>query len=118
MNIIGLIKGALTVGVGIVKLFSGGKKPSVAEAIPHAVGLLMPAVSDAIHYGGMDTKDKFDAWLLSADQYTGADPGAVDLVPSLPPDKEEELFDALITACRIYGYMLIGVPGYTVPPQP
>jgi hypothetical protein len=62
----------------------------------------------------MDTKEKFDSWLKTVDTYTGNDAAAIDLIPKMPADAEEEFFDHLIEVARIYGYMLLNVEGYHV----
>jgi len=108
----GWLKAAVVIGLKIYGFVSKGDKPSLADALPFAVGQMLPAVQKAIQYQGLDTKEKFDAWLIAVDAGTGSDTTAVDLLVRLPADKEELFFDHLIEAARIYGYHLIGVEGY------
>ena len=110
---LGWLKMAVKVGLKIYGFVTApGAKPSLIDALPFAVGQLLPAVQKAIHYQGLNTKEKFDAWLVTVDAGTGSDENAVDFIAGLPADKEEIFFDHLIEAARIYGYNLIGVEGY------
>ena len=79
--------------------------------LPFVVSQLLPAVEQAIRFQGLNTKEKFDSWLTTLDESTGIEP-PVDLISRLPAEQEEALFDHLLEAARIYGYHLIGVPGY------
>lgn len=110
---LGWLKMAVMVGLKIYGYVTAkDDRPALADAIPFAVGQMMPAVKQAIRYQGLDTKEKLDAWLDTIDAGTGSDAEAVDVVAKLPADKEEVLFDHLIEAARVYGYHLIGVEGY------
>lgn len=108
----GWLKAAVVVGLKIYGFVAGGDKPGLADALPFAVGQMLPAVQKAIQYQGLDTKEKLDVWLATVDTGTGSDINAVDLIIKLPADKEELFFDHLVEAARIYGYHLIGVEGY------
>jgi len=108
----GWLKAVVSIGLKIYGYVAKSDKPGLADALPFAVGQMLPAVQKAIEYQGLDTKEKFDAWLATVDAGTGSDEGALDLIVKLPPDKEEEFFDHLVEAARIYGYHLIGVVGY------
>lgn len=108
----GWLKVIVGVAAKIYGYVKGSRPTTFANVIPFAVSQLLPAVENAIKYQSLDTKEKFDAWLQTLDQTTGSDPGAVDIIERLPADKEEEFFDHLVEAARIYGYHLIGVPGY------
>jgi len=109
----GWLKAAVTIGLKIYGFVAkAGDKPSLADALPFAVGQLLPAIQKAIQYQGLDTKEKFDRWLATVDAGTGSEATAIDLIATLPADKEEAFFDHLIEAGRIYGYHLIGVEGY------
>lgn len=110
----GVLKSLLKVGATVVKLFTGQDRVSLMDGLPQVLGQLLPAVDNAIKYKGLDTKEKFDGWLETVDEVTGTDSLAIDVMPSLPADKEEELFDHLKEAARIYGYNKIGVDGYEV----
>lgn len=112
----GIILGAIKVAAGIANLFRGPDgekpKPQFQDIWPDATANVMKAVQQAVNYGGLDSKEKLDAWLAQADSTLGNELTAIDVIPGLPPDKEEELSDHLIEAARIYGYMLLGLPGY------
>ena len=113
----GILKSLISVAVPIVKLFLNkeeGEKVTVAEALPFAVGQLLPAVQKAIEYGKLTTVEQVDAWLDTVDAATGDDVTAVDLIKSMPDDKEELFFDHIKEAVRIYAYCLLKVPGYRV----
>lgn len=115
MNLGGIILGAFKVATGIYKLLKpapGAPTPAFAEIWPDVTANVMKAVNAAVTYGGIDTKEKLDAYLATADAALGDEPAAIDIVKGLPADKEEQLSDHLIEAARIYGYHLIGVEGY------
>lgn len=108
----GWLRSAVVFGVKMFGWVTKSDKPSLADALPFAVAQLLPAVQKAIEFQGLNTQEKLDAWLDTLDKATGVEAGAIDFVGGLPADKEEEFFDALIQAARIYGYHLIGVKGY------
>lgn len=108
---LGWIKAALLLGINLFGWLKGGKK-TLADALPFAIGQLLPAVENAVKFQKLDTKEKLDAWLEAVDAGTGDDATGVDIIRGLPAAKEEELFDHLIEVARTYGYYLIGVPGY------
>jgi hypothetical protein len=95
-----------------LQLLGGGGVVPTESGAPFSLAQILPAVERAIRYGGLDSKAKFDEWLIMADQATGSEPGAVHLFGDLPPDKEEELWDHAIAVARIYGYHLLKVTGY------
>lgn len=109
---LGWLKSAVSFAVKLYGWVNKGGKPSLADALPFAVSQLLPAVRRAIEFQGLDTQEKFDAWLDTLDEATGVEAGAIDFIGGLPAEKEEEFFDHLIEAARIYGYYIIGVPGY------
>ena len=109
---LGWLKAAVVFGVKMFGWVKQTDKPSLTDALPFAVSQLLPVVQRAIEFQGFDTQEKFDAWLLTLDQATGVEAGAIDFIGGLPADKEEAFFDHLIGAARIYGYHLIGVEGY------
>jgi len=111
---LGVLRALIGAAGAVIKIFKGGEKPTWAEAMPFVLQQLIPAVQQAVEYQGYNTREKFDAWLSTMDASTGTDPGAIDIIPQLPQDKEEEFFDALKEAARVYGYSLIGVEGYNV----
>lgn len=109
---LGWLKAAVSFAVKMYGFVTKDEKPSLVDALPFAVGQLLPAVQRAIQFQGLNTQEKFDAWLDTLDQSTGIDKGAIDFIGGLPADKEEEFFDHLIAAARIYGYHLMGLDGY------
>ena len=110
----GWIKGALSIGVQVYKLLTKSKeKPTFTDVIPFVIEKMFPAVQQAIAYGQLDTKEKIDAWLETFDASTGTDPGAIELIPNMPAEIEEQFFDKIKDALRIYAYCIIKVPGYT-----
>ena len=109
---LGWLKAAVVFAVKMFAWTRQSSTPSLVDALPFAVGQLLPAVQRAIEYQHLDTQVKFDAWLDMFDQATGVDTAAIDFIGGLPADKEEKFFDHLIEAARIYGYHLIGMEGY------
>lgn len=109
---LGWLKSAVVFGVKMFGWVTKSEKPSLVDALPFAVSQLLPAVQRAIEFQGLNTQEKFDTWLETLDQATGVEAGAIDFIGGLPAEKEEEFFDHLIAAARIYGYHLIGVKGY------
>jgi hypothetical protein len=107
-----IISKLFEVGASMVSLFR--RKPKWTEAVPLVISQVLPLVNDAIVYGGMDSKEKFDSWLEGFDRATGSDPGAVNVIHDIPADKLEEFYDHIKEAARIFGYAKLGVPGFTV----
>lgn len=114
MNLWGVLKAAAGFGLQLLASVkgSGNGKPSFSELLPTIVGAVLPAVDQAIRFQGLDTKEKVDAWITTLDAATGLDATALDIVKDLPADKEEQLFDHVLEAARIFAYCKIGVPGY------
>ena len=86
----------------------------ISSGLPFSFTQMMSSGERVIGYGGMASKEKFDAWLELADSATGSEKTAIDLFIGLPAKAEEELFDHLIDAARIYGYHLLKLPGYVI----
>lgn len=95
----------------VVSLFKS--KPTWADAVPMVVNQLLPMVNYAIEYGGMDSKEKFDAWLDGIDVATGEDAGALVVMGGVPRDKAEVFWDHIIAAARVIGYSKLGIEEYT-----
>lgn len=112
INFPAILFGAVKFGAGIYRLFSGGKVGSIVDVLPLALPKLLEAVTAAIDQQKLTTQEQIDAWIGTADKLTGQDPGALDLVRGLPADKEEILFDAILTAVKVVAYNRVGVPGY------
>lgn len=114
MNIWGVLRAAAGFGLQLLNAVKGtnGSKPTLVELLPTVVSAVLPAVDQAIKFQGLDTKEKVDAWIVTLDAATGLDAAALDIVRDLPADKEEQLFDHVLEAARIFAYCKIGVPGY------
>jgi len=110
----GWIKSALSVGVSVVKFLTGVQKPKLTDVIPFVLEKIFPAVERAIAYGSLDTKEKIDTWLEEFDAKTGIEPTAVDIIPDMPPEVEEEFWDKIKEAVQIFAYCKARVPGYFV----
>jgi hypothetical protein len=111
MNLGNLLFNALKTGAELFAIFKG-KKPSLPELLPTVMGKIIEAVGGVVESKGFTTKEQVDQWIGFLDAQTGADLGALDLFPSLPPDKEEEMLDGLLQVVRVYAYNKAGVPGY------
>lgn len=61
-----------------------------------------------------DRKAAIDFILNEFDKGTGEEPGALDIIKTMPPGVEEKLFDHFIEVVRILSYHYCGVPGYLV----
>jgi len=108
-----IVFGAIKFGAGIYKMLKGDDKPaSLVEALPLALPQILQGVTAAVAQQGLKTKEQIDAWIGTADSLTGSDPGALDLVPGLPADKEEELFDGILQAAKVIACSAAKVPGY------
>ena len=73
------------------------------------------SVMDLLKFGKLSTKEMLDESLTELDLRLGSDPGAIDIDPDLPADKEEELTDHLKEVIRILGYNKLKVEGYYIP---
>lgn len=62
-------------------------------------------------------EDKLDDALAELDLRTGADKGAIDVLTTLPADKEEQLFDAVKTILRVLIKHALKLPGYHSEPE-
>lgn len=112
-----IIFGAVKFGAGIYRMLKGpDKPPSLVDALPLALPEILFGVQAAVSQQGLQTKDQIDAWISAADSLTGSDPGALDIVPGLPPEQEEKLFDAILTVAKVLAYHKAGLPGYVENP--
>lgn len=110
-----LISSLFEAGICLWKLFS--RKPKWSEAVPAVIAQVLPLVDKAIQYGGANSKEKFDAWLVGFDRATGdpaVDTGALEVFPDIPRDKAEVFWDHIKEAARVYGYCKLKVPGFFV----
>jgi len=112
-NILGILKGLASAAATVYSLLHG-KKPSLPELLPGLVTTALQAVNDAVSFGNLTTKEQIDSWLDTFDMSTGSEPGALDLAPSMPKDKEEEMLDHLKEAIRAYAYNRAKVAGYVL----
>jgi hypothetical protein len=78
------------------------------------LSFLPSLVSQAIDFSKAGAKEKLDELLAGLDAYTGTDSGAVKLFPHLPPEREEEFWDSIAQAVRLYGYNKLKLPGYYI----
>lgn len=108
------IKSALSVGVQLFKFLKGNKKPTLTDLLPFLLQSLFPAVEEAVQYGQLNTKEKIDSWLETFDNVTGSDVGAIDIVPDLSPELEEQLFDHIKEAVKIFAYCKAKIPGFFI----
>jgi len=98
--------------VAMVKLF--GEKPSVLKVLTTIMTYLPSLVQQVIDFKKADAGERFDEFLETLDAYTGTDEGAVRVFPHLPPEREEEFWDAIKAAVRIHGNQLLKREGYYV----
>jgi hypothetical protein len=113
MNILGLLQGVVQGAAAVFSLFHG-KKPTLTEILPAVATTVFSVIDQAQSYGNLSTKEQIDSWLDTYDQTTGSEPGAVDLAPSMPKDKEEEMLDHVKEAARLYAYNRAKVAGYVL----
>ena len=92
-----------------------GRKAKFTEIILTVFGKITESVLDLVKFGKLSTKEMLDESLTELDLRLGSDPGAIDIDPDLPADKEEELTDHLIEVIRILGYNKLKVEGYYIP---
>jgi hypothetical protein len=108
-----LVFGAVKAAAGIYRTLKGSGEPvTLGNALPLALPQILTGVQDAVSSQSLTTKEKIDSWIGTVDSLTGSDPAALDLVPGLPAEAEEELFDALLTVAKVLAYQRAGVPGY------
>ena len=91
-----------------------GRKKKFTEIILTVFGKITESVLDLIEFGKLSTKEILDESLTELDLRLGSDPGAIDIVPDLPADKEEELTDHLKEVIRILGYNKLKIAGYYI----
>ena len=115
MGFLGILKGAVNFGLQLFGAIRGSdQKPTLTDLLPAIVGNILPAIDQAITFQNLDTKEKLDAWFGTLDAATGMEATAVDIIKNLPADKEEQFWDHIIEAARIFAYNKIGVEGFKV----
>lgn len=98
--------------LNMVKLF--GPKPNIMKVLGTVMTYLPSLVSQVIDFKSADAGKRFDEMLEALDAYTGSDDGAVRLFPHLPIEREEEFWDMIKGAVRIYGNSMLKREGYYV----
>ena len=93
----------------ISDLLAGMNKAALAWRIATALPAVLRAIADFV---SSTPSDKIDDALTELDLRTGSDPTALDILKTLPPDKEEELFDAIKTVARVMIKHALRMPGY------
>lgn len=74
-------------------------------------------ISAMLTFRDFTSEDQVDALLTSADQHLGSDPEAIDLLKTLPSDKEEELTDAVLLVTEILVKNSLKLQGYHHEPK-
>lgn len=107
---LGIIRAILSTGL---KIFAITKqtKPTTSELIMTIMSQLFPTINNAIKAQNMTTHEQFDAWLVTMDEATGTDAMALDIIKGMSAELEEQFFDHIIAAARVYGYWLIDGKG-------
>lgn len=111
-SLAGLGKALFSSAVSLIKTITGETRPTFEVILPKVAGDLFSGIMDASKYQDLSSKEKIDAWLLTLDKSFGSEASALDVVRTLPADKEEELTDHIIEAARVILYMNAKVPGY------
>lgn len=100
----------VTVLITTVKgLLSGADLGSLAWRIAAAIPIVL---SELKKFAASTPEDKIDSALAELDLRTGVDAEAIDLILTLPADKEEELFDAVKTITRVMVKHALKLDGY------
>ncbi|MHC4645174.1 MAG: hypothetical protein ACYTBJ_06715 [Planctomycetota bacterium] len=112
INFLGVFHTLIKYGAPIVQMLLGKEKPSLLDGVGYAAGQIFPAVDNLLKMGKLSTKEQVDQWLDTLDAKTGTDAGAIDIFRDMPQKVEEEFFDHMKEAVRIYAYSRIGVEGF------
>jgi len=113
-----LITSIISGAIQIAQLFfgkkddSGGQSVNLSSVLLTIAQNLMTAIPQAIQFGSLDTKEKFDDFLEAFDAFTGMEATAINVIKDMPPEKAEVFFDSIKEAARVYGYHLLKVEGY------
>lgn len=92
-----------------------GSKANFSTIIMTVASELPKLIVQAIDFGKLNTEQMLDDALQTADLRLGSDFGAIDVLHDLPPDKEEELTDAVLKVCEVLGKNRLKVEGYYQP---
>lgn len=79
-----------------------------------AVSRIPALIASLIGLRDQPTPDKIGLLLSAADNHLGMEDQAIDLVKSLPDDKEELLTDAALTVIEILVKNALKLPGYHI----
>ena len=93
----------------ISDLLSGMPKGALLWRLATMLPSVLGSIQDFI---SATPEEKIDDALNELDLRTGTDPQAIDILATLPQDKEEELFDAVKTIARIMIKHALKTPGY------
>ena len=75
-------------------------------------------ISAMLTFKELTRADQVDSLLTSADDHLGSYPEAIDLLKSLPDDKEEELTDAVLQITEILVKNSLKLDGFYTDPKP
>jgi len=89
-------------------------KPTFTDILIKVVGFIPEVIGKVGQVEEMSTQQKVDEALAAFDAYTGSELGALDIIVDMPPEKEEEVFDAVKTIVRNAAYCKLKVPGFFV----
>lgn len=111
MSFFGFVKSAVGLAAKVLA-FVKGAAPSTTEVFGFAAGNVFTYFQQALAYGHLDSKEKFDSWLDTLDASTGDDAGAVGVIPNMDAKQEETFWDHIKEALRCLGYAHLRVPGW------
>lgn len=116
MNIGAIVRAAAGFAVQLLGSIKGSDhKPTFTDLVPTMLGSVLPALEQAMKFQNLDTKEKVDSWLTLADLATGVETTAPNLIHDMPRELQEQMFDHVLEAARIYAYCKLGVPGFSAP---
>ena len=75
-------------------------------------------ISSMLTFRDFTREEQVDSLLTAADQHLGDDPDAIDLLMTLPDDKEEQLTDAVLLLTEILVKNSLKLEGYYIDPKP
>ena len=96
---------------GIVKGIKGGT--SIVDLMIQTVLKIPDMIGQITGLAKADAKEKIDEGLLGFDEMTGTD-GVIDLIKTLPQDKEEEALDHFKEFLRVILYNKSKIEGYYI----
>ena len=102
----------IEIGLSLYQAFK--RKPTFTELLMKVVGFIPEVIANVGLIEDMSTPEKVDQALEAFDDYTGSEVGALDIIKDMPPDKEEEVFDAIKVIVRNMAYCKLKVPEFFV----